>query len=245
MTLRAMEVFLAVVDTGSMRAAAETLYISQPSVSGVIADLEKEYGVRLFERLGKKLYITGKGRCNITNAGDMDTLFANVMTNPKFLYSAFYDYDNQRVIDFFEENGLATKVERGNRVFPVSDHSSDVIATLQRVLKRTGVMVQLHAEVRQILTGEGAVRGVKLADGSVLEAERVILATGGFSYQTTGSTGDGYRFARELGHTVTQITPSLVPFYVKETCAARMQAMGASVSMRRIMMPAKYQATVP
>ena len=115
----------------------------------------------------------------------------------------------------FEENGLATKVERGNRVFPVSDHSSDVIATLQRVLKRTGVMVQLHAEVRQILTGEGAVRGVKLADGSVLEAERVILATGGFSYQTTGSTGDGYRFARELGHTVTQITPSLVPFYVK------------------------------
>ena len=141
------------------------------------------------------------------------------------MYSAFYDYDNQRVIDFFEENGLATKVERGNRVFPVSDHSSDVIATLQRVLKRTGVMVQLHAEVRQILTGEGAVRGVKLADGSVLEAERVILATGGFSYQTTGSTGDGYRFARELGHTVTQITPSLVPFYVKETCAARMQGL--------------------
>ena len=144
---------------------------------------------------------------------------------PKVFIQRFYDYDNQRVIDFFEENGLATKVERGNRVFPVSDHSSDVIATLQRVLKRTGVMVRLHAEVRQILTGEGAVRGVKLADGSVLEAERVILATGGFSYQTTGSTGDGYRFARELGHTVTQITPSLVPFYVKETCAARMQGL--------------------
>ena len=193
-----------------------------------IAAAERGHEVVLLEKnekLGKKLYITGKGRCNITNAGDMDTLFANVMTNPKFLYSAFYDYDNQRVIDFFEENGLATKVERGNRVFPVSDHSSDVIATLQRVLKRTGVMVQLHAEVRQILTGEGAVRGVKLADGSVLEAERVILATGGFSYQTTGSTGDGYRFARELGHTVTQITPSLVPFYVKETCAARMQGL--------------------
>lgn len=154
-----------------------------------IAAAERGHEVVLLEKnekLGKKLYITGKGRCNITNAGDMDTLFANVMTNPKFLYSAFYDYDNQRVIDFFEENGLATKVERGNRVFPVSDHSSDVIATLQRVLKRTGVMVQLHAEVRQILTGEGAVRGVKLADGSVLEAERVILATGGFSYQTTG-----------------------------------------------------------
>ena len=140
-----------------------------------IAAAERGHEVVLLEKnekLGKKLYITGKGRCNITNAGDMDTLFANVMTNPKFLYSAFYDYDNQRVIDFFEENGLATKVERGNRVFPVSDHSSDVIATLQRVLKRTGVMVQLHAEVRQILTGEGAVRGVKLADGSVLEAEQ-------------------------------------------------------------------------
>ena len=106
-----------------------------------IAAAERGHEVVLLEKnekLGKKLYITGKGRCNITNAGDMDTLFANVMTNPKFLYSAFYDYDNQRVIDFFEENGLATKVERGNRVFPVSDHSSDVIATLQRVLKRTG-----------------------------------------------------------------------------------------------------------
>ena len=101
-----------------------------------IAAAERGHEVVLLEKnekLGKKLYITGKGRCNITNAGDMDTLFANVMTNPKFLYSAFYDYDNQRVIDFFEENGLATKVERGNRVFPVSDHSSDVIATLQRV----------------------------------------------------------------------------------------------------------------
>ena len=100
-----------------------------------IAAAERGHEVVLLEKnekLGKKLYITGKGRCNITNAGDMDTLFANVMTNPKFLYSAFYDYDNQRVIAFFEENGLATKVERGNRVFPVSDHSSDVIATLQR-----------------------------------------------------------------------------------------------------------------
>ena len=193
-----------------------------------IAAAERGHEVVLLEKnekLGKKLYITGKGRCNITNGGDMDTLFANVMTNPKFLYSAFYDYDNQRVIDFFEENGLATKVERGNRVFPVSDHSSDVIATLQRVLKRTGVMVQLHAEVRQILTGEGAVRGVKLADGSVLEAERVILATGGFSYQTTGSTGDGYRFAEETGHQVTDIMPALVPLELKETYVKELQGL--------------------
>ena len=196
-----------------------------------IAAAERGHEVVLLEKnekLGKKLYITGKGRCNITNAGDMDTLFANVMTNPKFLYSAFYDYDNQRVIDFFEENDPIPGIH-GCRALPSSpDHSpqkNQSLSDCHNRKKRTGVMVQLHAEVRQILTGEGAVRGVKLADGSVLEAERVILATGGFSYQTTGSTGDGYRFARELGHTVTQITPSLVPFYVKETCAARMQGL--------------------
>ena len=104
------------------------------------------------EKLGKKLYITGKGRCNITNAADMDTLFANVTTNPRFLYSAFYACDNQSVIDFFEKNGLATKVERGGRVFPVSDHSSDVIAALQRALKDRGVEVRLHTRVETLVT---------------------------------------------------------------------------------------------
>ena len=199
-------------------AAAET------SASNEVILLEKN------EKLGKKLFITGKGRCNITNASDMEDLFSNVMSNAKFLYSAFYSYDNMRVIDFFEQNGLCTKVERGNRVFPVSDHSSDVIATLNRVLKEKKVKVMLHTEVRQILMqeeedGTKTAVGVKLKDQTTLMADRVIVATGGFSYQTTGSTGDGYRFARELGHTVTQITPSLVPFYVKETCAARMQGL--------------------
>lgn len=125
------------------------------------------------EKLGKKLFITGKGRCNITNAGDMDNLFANVMTNAKFLYSAFYSYDNQRVTDFFERNGLRTKTERGNRVFPVSDHSSDVIATLQKVLKEKKVKVMLHTQVQSLLmesSGEDApeniVTGVKLTDGT-------------------------------------------------------------------------------
>lgn len=212
-----------------------------------IAAAESGHEVTLLEKnekLGKKLYITGKGRCNITNAGDMDTLFSNVMTNPKFLYSAFYDYDNQRVIDFFEQNGLATKVERGGRVFPVSDHSSDVIAALQRVLKEKHVTVRLYAEVKKLLTeqesGDGVteagdgkpektaqsrVTGVKLTDGTLLPADAVILATGGFSYQTTGSTGDGYRFARETGHTVTQIYPSLVPFYAKEAYVTEMQGL--------------------
>ena len=175
------------------------------------------------EKLGKKLFITGKGRCNITNAGDMDNLFANVMTNAKFLYSAFYSYDNQRVIDFFERNGLRTKTERGNRVFPVSDHSSDVIATLQKVLKEKKVKVMLHTQVQSLLmesSGEDApeniVTGVKLTDGTTMPADAVIIATGGFSYQTTGSTGDGYRFAKSLGHSVTPILPALVPLNVRE-----------------------------
>lgn len=182
------------------------------------------------EKLGKKLYITGKGRCNITNASDMEVLFSNVMTNAKFLYSAFYAYDNQRVIDFFEENGLATKIERGNRVFPVSDHSSDVIATLTKVLRKKKVEVKLHTEVKELLCKptegqEQKVTGVLLSNGTKLFADDIIVATGGFSYQTTGSTGDGYRFAKECGHTVTQITPSLVPFEAKEEYISRMQGL--------------------
>lgn len=195
------------------------------------------------EKLGKKLYITGKGRCNITNSGDMENLFANVMTNAKFLYSAFYDYDNQKVIDFFEKEGLALKNERGNRVFPVSDHSSDVINTLQRALKKAGVEVKLYTEVEKLLTEElpeteeadkkaahYAVKGVELKRGlvdgkKVIMADAVVVATGGFSYQATGSTGDGYRFAREMGHTVTEIYPSLVPFNTKEEYVKEMQGL--------------------
>ena len=195
------------------------------------------------EKLGKKLYITGKGRCNITNSGDMEELFAAVTTNSKFLYSSFYGYDNQQVMDFFEKEGLAIKVERGNRVFPVSDHSSDVINTLQRALKRAGVDVKLYTEVSRILCEERLnaeeldkkephqiVTGVELKSGLVdgkkmVSADSVIIATGGFSYQATGSTGDGYRFAREAGHTVTDIYPSLVPFNCKETYVKEMQGL--------------------
>lgn len=198
-----------------------------------IAAAENGHRVTLLEKnekLGKKLYITGKGRCNITNAGDMDELFANVMTNPKFLYSAFYTYDNFRVIDFFEKNGLQTKVERGNRVFPVSDHSSDVIASLQKALKEKNVDVRLHTRVETVLTEDvqsdvQKVTGVRLTNGTELFADSIILATGGFSYQATGSTGDGYRFAEELGHTVTDIKPSLVPFYAVEPYVMEMQGL--------------------
>lgn len=199
-------------------AAAET------SASNEVILMEKN------EKLGKKLFITGKGRCNITNASDMENLFSNVMSNAKFLYSAFYSYDNMRVIDFFEQNGLRTKVERGNRVFPISDHSSDVIATLNRVLKEKKVKVMLHTEVGQILMqeeedGTKTAVGVKLKDQTTLMADRVIVATGGFSYQTTGSTGDGYRFAEEAGHTITEISPALVPFYAKEEYVTRLQGL--------------------
>lgn len=201
-----------------------------------IAAAEQGHKVTLLEKnekLGKKLFITGKGRCNITNASDMDVLFANVTTNAKFLYSAFYACDNAQVIDFFEKNGCRTKVERGNRVFPVSDHSSDVIASLQRVLKEKNVEVILHTRVEKLLTeqnqdGNGhtlKATGVLLADGRTLFADAIILATGGFSYQTTGATGDGYRFAKSVGHSVTEIRPSLVPFTVREDYVKKMQGL--------------------
>lgn len=225
-----------------------------------IAAAENGHEVTLLEKnekLGKKLYITGKGRCNITNASDMDVLFANVMTNAKFLYSAFYACDNEKVIDFFEKNGCRTKVERGNRVFPVSDHSSDVIAALQKALRENGVEVSLHTEVAELLLeAEDTVAltemfsapkadkdaeklqkctGVRLKNGKELYADAVILATGGFSYQTTGSTGDGYRFAEQAGHSVTEIRPSLVPFYAKESYVTEMQGLSlknVNVSIR-------------
>ena len=182
------------------------------------------------EKLGKKLYITGKGRCNITNAGDMDDLFGNVCSNRKFLYSAFYSYTNEQVVEFFESHGLATKVERGNRVFPVSDRSGDVIATLERALKKVGVKVFLHSKVKRILTeadvsGERHVTGAELQNGTVYEADAVILATGGVSYPTTGATGDGYRFAEVLEHKIVEPTPSLVPFETKENWVPELQGL--------------------
>ena len=190
------------------------------------------------EKLGKKLYITGKGRCNITNASDMEELFKNVCSNPKFLYSAFYSYTNDQVVDFFESFGLQTKVERGNRVFPMSDHSSDVIATLTKALKSVGVEVRLFTKVKDILSKsstqeneagvenyEPQVAGVLLIDGTKIEADAVILATGGVSYVSTGATGDGYRFAEKLNHRIVEPTPSLVPFETKESWVPELQGL--------------------
>ncbi len=178
------------------------------------------------EKLGKKIYITGKGRCNVTNACEgVEELIASVVSNPKFLYSAFYGFTNRQVMEFFEDCGVSLKVERGNRVFPVSDHSSDIIRGLERRMKKAQVLIHLHSEVKQVLIKEGQVMGIQLADGAVIEGKCVVVATGGLSYPSTGSTGDGYRFARETGHRVTELVPSLVPLLAQEEYIHQLQGL--------------------
>lgn len=181
------------------------------------------------EKTGKKVFITGKGRCNITNACETEKFFDHVISNGKFLYSAFYQLDNQAVIRFFEEAGCKCKEERGERIFPVSDHSSDVIAALNRKMTQNKVDVHLHTKVKELLFEETEERkevvGVILSSGQKLCADKVIVATGGKSYEATGSTGDGYRFAIDAGHSIKEIKPALVPFTVEETWCMAMQGL--------------------
>ena len=177
------------------------------------------------EKLGKKLYITGKGRCNLTNACDMDALFASVRTNSRFLYSAFYGFTNQDAMAFFEEEGLKIKTERGERVFPLSDKSADVLDTLRRSMRRAGAEVHLNTEVKDLIVRDGAAKGLILADQTRVEGDAVIVATGGLSYPVTGSTGDGYRFAKEAGHKVTDCIPSLTPFNIREDFVKELQGL--------------------
>lgn len=185
------------------------------------------------EKLGKKLFITGKGRCNITNAADIEAFFRAMNSNPKFMYSGFYSFTNDQVIQFFEDLGVQTKIERGDRVFPVSDHSSDVINALSREMKRLGVQIYLHSEVRELLIEEMSdadgtemtVSGVVLASGKKIRGDSVIVTTGGASYPSTGSTGDGYRFAKACGHKVTDLLPALVPMEVKEWYAGELMGL--------------------
>ena len=180
------------------------------------------------EKLGKKLFITGKGRCNITNAGDSEDLFNSIVTNRKFMFSSFNGFSNYDTLGFFDELGLHIKIERGNRVFPESDHSSDVIGALNRELKRLSVDVRLNTEVKDIIVNDGKATGVVIkcsGKESTIQADNVIVATGGNSYQSTGSTGDGYRFARKLGHSVTPILPALVPFNVAEDWESDLQGL--------------------
>ncbi|MCD7818700.1 MAG: NAD(P)/FAD-dependent oxidoreductase [Lachnospiraceae bacterium] len=198
-----------------------------------VAAAQNGHQVQLYEKnekLGKKIYITGKGRCNLTNNCGVEELLQAVCVNRKFLYSAFYGFDSQSVIRFFEEEGMPVKTERGQRVFPVTDHSSDVIAALTRKLHKSGVKICLKHEVRKLWfgidsNGNSCVQGIILTSGRQIKADAVIVATGGLSYQTTGSTGDGYRFAREAGHQVSELFPSLVPIETDEQWAQQMQGL--------------------
>ena len=210
-----------------------------------VSAAEKGNKVALFEKndkLGKKLFITGKGRCNITNAADIGDFFSSVVSNPKFLYSAFYSFTNEQVIRLFERLGVKVKTERGGRIFPVSDHSSDVINALRQEMERLGVEVFLNTEVKELIIDEDmdrsryavdhgrsaaarSVRGFVLASGKQVRGDAVIVATGGISYPSTGSTGDGYRFARACGHKVTELFPSLVPMEVKEWYAKELMGL--------------------
>lgn len=184
------------------------------------------------EKLGKKVFITGKGRCNVTNSADQETVFANIVRNARFLYSSYYQCQNYDVMDWFAKWGLELKVERGERVFPVSDKSSDVIRTLERQMSRLGVQVRLHQHVERLIVENDRcvgvlVRSTKNAQSSPTEmrGDAVIVCTGGISYPSTGSTGDGYRLGEQVGHTIVDQTPGLVPLNIKEQFCKDMQGL--------------------
>ena len=180
------------------------------------------------EKLGKKLFITGKGRCNITNNCTNEDFFANIVSNHKFLYSAYSGFGSLAVQEFFEGNGLKLKEERGARIFPASDHSSDVISVLVKVLKRLGVEILLNTVVKELVVGSdngNIVTGVTLKGGKQLDTDKIIVTTGGVSYPATGSTGDGFRFAEVSGHKVLVPKPALVPLMVKESWCVELQGL--------------------
>ena len=179
--------------------------------------------------LGKKILITGKGRCNLTNNIEIDEFIKNIPGNGKFLYSAFKNYSNRDIINMMEKNGVKTKVERGNRVFPVSDRAEDVRKALEKEVKNAKVKVRYNSQVKSIIVGENdddkRVKGVILSDGERLQCDKVIIATGGKSYSGTGSTGDGYKMAERVGHTIERIRGSLVPLEADKRICAKLQGL--------------------
>lgn len=168
------------------------------------------------EKLGKKLFITGKGRCNVTNNCDLSVFFSNIVTNGKFMTSALYGFTPQDTMNFFEESGVKLKTERGNRVFPFSDKSSDIIKCFEKTLKERNVEVRLNTKVKSVIVNSKAAIGVVTESGERILADKVVIATGGVTYQATGSTGDGYAWAKKLGHSVVEPRPALVPILLKE-----------------------------
>lgn len=214
-----------------MAAEGTKVIVAGGGAAGMMAALaaaEKGSEVLLYERnekLGKKLFITGKGRCNLTNHCDVETLLAHVVRNPKFLYSAFYGFDAESMMKFMESAGLRLKTERGNRVFPVSDKSSDVIKTLEKLLKKYHVKIFFNQRVKKLLINDRGCYGILLENGREETADAVIVATGGLSYPSTGSTGDGYSFAKEAGIEVKETYPSLVSFVAKEAYIPNFQGV--------------------
>lgn len=183
------------------------------------------------EKLGKKIYITGKGRCNVTNAGDAEDFFAHIVTNPRFMYSSYYGFTNQDMMNLLESEGLKLKTERGSRVFPESDKSSDVIRTLEKIMYSLGITIKLNTKVTAIIveidseSDISCCRGVELSDGSSMKADAVIVATGGLSYPSTGSTGDGYIMAEKAGLKVKSCIPALVPLVTSEPWIGQLQGL--------------------
>ena len=177
------------------------------------------------EKLGKKVYITGKGRCNLTNDCDLDEFLAQVPRNPRFLYSALSFFSSRDMMTLMEENGCPVTVQRGRRVFPTSEKASDVTKALTGLLRKWNVRIRLNSDVRCLKTENGLITGAELTDGTFLSADAVILACGGLSYPSTGSTGDGFRFAEALGHTVTPPSPVLVGLETEETWPRSLQGL--------------------
>ena len=177
------------------------------------------------EKLGKKLYLTGKGRCNITNTASLDDFLEKIPRNSKFLYSSFNQFFSQDLIELLNNLGLKTKVERGNRVFPFSDKSSDVIKSLEHYLLLNNVTVKVNKRVSSIIFKDKIVKGVNLSNGDNIKAKSLIIATGGLSYPLTGSNGDGFKFAESLGHKITELMPSLIPWLVKEEEVKELQGL--------------------
>lgn len=201
------------------------------------AAAKQGHDVTLFEKnekVGKKIYITGKGRCNITNSADISEFFDSVVTNNTFLYSAFYSFTNEQLIDFLNEFGLTTKQERGGRVFPASDKSSDVIKTFQKAIESVGVIVRLDSKVERIIAKDNVVKSA-IVNGVELEFDSIILAAGGTTYPSTGSTGDGFKFAEQLGHSVTEISGSLVGLETND----RVENM-AGLTLKNVMLNLLY-----
>lgn len=194
--------------------------------AGTAASLGKK--VVLIEKnnkLGKKLFITGKGRCNITNAGEIEDFIENVVVNKSFLYSAFYSFTNNDIVELLKKYGVETKIERGNRIFPVSDKSSDVIKALEKFLLEEKVDIMLNKEVKFIDKLDNGKFRLTFSDSETLDFNKVIIATGGKSYQQTGSTGDGYIFAKRFGHNIIDLKPALVPCEIEENWVKELQGL--------------------